>query len=76
MWSGNAFRNDDLRHVKQATVNNITRSFCESFFSPHLAATVQHKSSETTESVKKKLLGRAKKFARKYINVLRRKLGL
>jgi ubiquinone/menaquinone biosynthesis C-methylase UbiE len=33
MWRGNGFRADDLRHIRGETVQQITSSFCEAYFS-------------------------------------------
>ncbi|QDV11932.1 GSCFA family protein [Rosistilla oblonga] len=40
MWSGTAFRSDDLRHIRPAAVREITSAFCRSYFSESLARRV------------------------------------
>ncbi|MEL6680565.1 MAG: GSCFA domain-containing protein, partial [Pseudomonadota bacterium] len=34
MWSGEGFREDDVRHVRREVAHEITRSFCRAFFDP------------------------------------------
>lgn len=41
MWSGNAFREDDLRHIRPEAVSRITSAFCRAFFAEQVTEMVE-----------------------------------
>lgn len=74
MWSGRAFREDDLRHVTPEIVNEITSAFLSSFFSEKVAQKLGTYSSTLNINIKGRDI--LKKIARKYLNKIRRKFAL
>lgn len=71
MWAGRAFRDDDLRHIKTEIVNEITKAFCNSFFSKEVARKIDSFSYMPDKNIKDRSV--VKRVARKYLNKIRRK---